>query len=562
MNASNEFGFVPFEEQKQNEFGFVPFEQPIEKPKVKEEPSVAKDVAQQTGKGLTMGALGTYGDIFDLLGLQAKEIPQSQQQQHSREFQALERMEQPGYKPALSDIETIADYEPIPRFSRAASGQDVSNVVQQLTGIGEAKTTPGKYGKRIGQLAGGGAAFGSAALKAPLIAGTAGQTLEEMGAPPWAQAAAEMVAFLKTAKSNTPLTSKSPEVQNSISKLKKMGFSDEDVTLAKNALEEKGLLTKVAKMTGEAEKKFESTLKNSEKTFNNILHQAFPGLEKGIERAGQNASEFYKGISDHASKIPINNNKIFAQETEKAIEYLKKIPAVGGRKDALEYLEKGIEMSKNAKSADFYTDYYKGLGELGNWANPHTKEHVLGLVKKSIKDNFAANGKEGYEFAQMFEHANDVYSKFKNAEKITTFLKPAMTEEGMNFKKLQNIISKPENYELLEESLGKVQAGNLKEIVKSGESIVKMRDQIIGGTGKKYGAIGKIGVAAYSFLTQDYKKLGLILGEEVAERAATKMLTDVKYQNSIKKMINAANESKFDQVRVMALNLKNDLEND
>lgn len=553
MNESNDFGFVPFED----DFGFVPIQDT--KPR-KEEPSIGKDVIQQTGKGLTMGALGTYGDVFDLLGIQAKEIPKSENEQYSREFQALERMQQPGYKPQLSDIETIADYEPIPRFSRAASGQDVSNVVEQFTGIGEAKTTPGKYAKRIGQLAGGGAAFGSTALKAPLIAGSAGQTLEELGAPPWAQAAAEMIAFLKTAKSKTPLTSKSPEVQNSINKLKKMGFSDEDVTLAKNALEEKGLLTKVAKMTIKAEKQFESTLKNSEETFNNILHEAFPGLEKGIERAGQNASDFYKGISEYAAKVPIKNNKLFEQETQKAIEYLKKIPAVGGRREALEYLEKGIEMSKNAKSADFYTDYYKGLSELGNWANPHTKEHVLGLVKKSIKDNFAANGKEGYQFSQMFEHANDVYSKFKNAEKITNFLKPAMNEEGINFKKLQNIVSKPENYELLEESLGKTQASNLKEIAKSGESIIKMKDKIIGGPFKEYSGLRQAGELAYTVMTGDWRGVGAIIGEEIAANLSTKLLTDVNYQNIVKKMIKAANESKFDQVRVLAANLRNSLD--
>lgn len=551
-----QFDWNQFEPVKEDEIDWNQFE-PVEKPKSKEEISIGKDVAQQTGRGLTMGALGTYGDILDLFGLQAKGQSPSEEQQYSREYQALERMQQPGYKPSLSDFETISDYEPVPRFTRAASGQDVSNLIEMFTGVGEAKTAPGRYAKRGSQLFGSGLSFGSGALKAPLVAGAVGQTLEEFGAPPWAQAAGEMITFLKATPSKVPLTSKSPEVQNSINKLRKMGFSEDDITLAKNALEERGLLEKTAKFTSKSEKKFDQFVKTSESKVNETLNQAFPGLEKGIEHAQQNASKFYQGVTEYASKIPINNNKIFIQETQKAIDYLKKIPAVGGRKDALDYLEKGIEMSKDSKSGDFYTEFYKGLGELGNWANPQTKEHVLGLVKKSVKDTFAANGKEGYQFSQMFDHANDVWSKFKKAEKITDFLKPAMTEEGIHFKKLQNIVSKPENYELLEQSLGKSQASNLKKIAESGESIARMKDKIIGGPLKEYAGLRKVGEIAYSIMTGDWKGIGAALGETVSSRLATKLLTDPEYQNVVKKMIKAANESKFDQVRLLALNLIN-----
>ena len=58
----------------------------------------ATDFGKQTAQGFGIGALGTYGDILDLFGIQSKETLPGEKEKYNREFNVLEKMEQ-GEKP-------------------------------------------------------------------------------------------------------------------------------------------------------------------------------------------------------------------------------------------------------------------------------------------------------------------------------------------------------------------------------------------------------------------------------------------------------------------------------
>lgn len=549
MSSLNDFGFIPDEDN----FGFVPDSkqnQGKESDKFDLMETV-KEIPTQLSKGILTGAGGTYGDILDFFGLQSKKRLPGELAKEKREFEASEKE-----LPLEVDSDDI-----LPRYSRLPSSKQTEEVIEK-SGIEKVKTPFGRAAERGGRLIGGGIAFGSPTVSTALKAGALGQTAEELGAPKWLQAAIEIGTYIKAAPRNVPITSKTPEIEKKISDLRKLGYSEEDLTLAKNALEDRGYLAKTATMTSKAEKSFEENIKKSEKNVNDILNTAFPGLEKGIERAGQNASEFYQGINNLASSVKVENPSIFIKNLEKSIDQIKKIPAVGKRKEALEYLEEGINRAKESKNGDFYTEYYRGLNELGNWANPKTKEHVLKLVKDGVKNTLAAQGEEGYKFAQMFDHANDVWSKFKSAEELTNLLKPAISETEINFSKLEKLLSKPENYETVKDTLGSIQAQNLKQISEASSKISNLRDKILGGPLKKNAVYAELAAIGYSLWTGNYEQIAAIMGAEVARRAATKFLTDPKYQNNIKKMIKAVDESKWDQFRIITMNLQNDLKKD
>ena len=170
----------------------------------------------------------------------------------------------------------------LPNFSRIAAGKDVKEFAEELGVRKEAKTALGRGAERTGKFVGSGTVFGAPAAVPSLLAGATGQIAEELNAPPWAQAAIELLTFIKASpRSATPLTSKTPVVQQQIERLRKLGFDEKDLTLAKNALEEHGWLTKASKLTGSVERKIADTTKKIESTIGNVIEESIPGLKKG-----------------------------------------------------------------------------------------------------------------------------------------------------------------------------------------------------------------------------------------------------------------------------------------
>lgn len=512
------------------------------------------DFGKQTAQGFGVGALGTYGDILDLLGLQSKEISRPEKEKYSREFDILEKMEK-GQVPSYGEFLELSSDEPIPRLSRLPSSKDVEELGGELGLISEPKTTAGKYGRRIGKLGGAGISFGATGLAAPIIAGTAGQTLEELGAPPWAQAAAEMIATLKLSpKTQIPVSSKSKEVEKVIGDLRKAGYSEKDITLAKNALEEKKLLKRYASLTPEAENAIINGVKNSEEILKEQIKKGLPGYaEGGLPYLEKQASNVYQTMEELASSIPIKNKEPVKHSIQRAIDYLEKYPLLDEQKKFIEFMKEGLTKLDKADTAEFFTGFYRNLGKAGNWGDPKQKEHLLGLVKEGIKKTFQESGSEAAKFGKYFEKTNEAWKQWLNAKDLMQTIEKAQSVDGTNFKKLASILNDPKNHELAKKVLTPEVTKNIKTISDGAQTIESLLKQIP-KSDKSMQTI-KILESVRSLLTGDYKPLAAVITLEGAKRLATSLLIEPNKQNIMKKIITAAKNNSPQQAAILAQEL-------
>jgi len=527
-------------------------------PAQKEESAVGKytaDVLKQGTQGFGIGALGTYGDILDLLHIQSKGTLPGEQAKYQREFDILQGMEK-GKRPSTAELFELSGDEDIsPRASRLASSQDVEELGGKLGLVSEPKTAAGRYARRIGKIGGGGAALGAGGIASPIASGVAGQTLEELGAPAWAQAAAEIIAGLKFApKTNVPITSKSKEVEKIIGDLRKAGYSEEDITLAKSALEERKLLKKYAALTPEAENSIQQGLKSSEELFKQQIKKGLPGYaEGGLPYLEKQASNVYQSMEELASNVAIKNKEPVKKSVEQAIAYLEKFPLLDEQKKFIEFMKDGLTKLEKADTADFFTGFYRNLGKAGNWGDPKQKEHLLGMVKEGIKKTFAESGPEAAKFGKYFDKTNEVWKHWLNTRDLMETLEKAQNVEGINFKKIASILNEPENHDLAKKVLGPEQLENIKTITKGADAIESLLKQIkpADKTSKAIKALETM----RAFVTGDLKTLGVLMSLSAAKSFATKLLFDPKKQNTMKKLISAAKNNSSQQAAILAQEL-------
>lgn len=547
MNSAMEDGYTP--EEVLSYFNAPAQQEPMEAG------DYAADVVKQGAQGLGIGALGTYGDILDLFGLQTKETLPGEKAKYNREFEILEKM-QKGEKPSSGELMELSDDDSLlPRFSRLPSSRDIEEVGGRLGLISEPKTAAGRYAKRIGKLGGGGASLGGGGLVAPIVAGTAGQTLEEMGAPPWLQATAEIIAALKFApKSTVPITSKSKEIEQVIKDLRKAGYSEKDITLAKSALEDRKILKKVASLTPGVENTIQKGIKNSEELFKQEIKKGLPGYaEGGLPYLEKQASNVYGAMEELASGVSIGNKEPVRKAIQGAIDYLEKFPLLDEQKKFISFMKDGLSKLDKAETADFFTGFYRNLGKAGNWGNPKQKEHLLGMVKDGIKQTFAESGPEAAKFGKYFDKTNEAWKQWLNTKDLMETIEKAQNVEGMNFKKLASILDKPENHELARKVLGPERLANIKSITKGADAIESLLKQIP-KENKAARALETLG-ALYSLLNGNYTPLTLIIGYEATRKLATSMLINPKTQMTMKRIITAAKNNAPQNAAILAQEL-------
>ena len=537
------------------------------KPAEKEEGAVelyTKDALKQGAQGFGIGALGTYGDILDLFGLQSKEnLLPGQKAMYSAQHDILTKMQEPGYKPSAGELMMLSDDDDIaPRFARLPNSQDVESFGKELGLVSEPKTAAGRYAKRIGKFGGGGDSLGGGGIVAPIVAGAVGQTLEEAGAPPWMQAAGEIIAALKSPssvkgifkKAEKPISSASKEVESVIQDLRKAGYNEKDITLAKAALEERNILKRFATLTPKVENAIQQGVKNSEELFKQQIKKGLPGYaEGGLPYLEKQASNVYGAMEELASSVPIKNTAPVKKSIENAIAYLEKYPLLDEQKKFIEFMKDGLTKLDKADTAEFFTGFYRNLGKAGNWGDPKQKEHLLGLVKQGIKDTFAESGPEAAKFGHYFEITNEAWKHWIKTRDLMETIEKASTVDGMNFKKLSSILNNPENHDLAMKVLGPEQLQNIKTINKGADAIESLLKQIkpAGETSKAIRALE----AARAFFTGSWKTFTFLMGVEAAKVYSRRMLFNPKAQNTAKKLIDAAKNNAPERAAILAQEL-------
>ncbi len=513
----------------------------------KEEETIVKNVKEtlpQFTKEAAISTLGTYGDLLGLVGIKPDE--ERQRKKSEQEFEILQRMEQPGYKPTYADLYNLTDdpYAPEPIFPPTTEG--LRTAAEAIGVPGEPQTPAGKAAARSGSLYGAGLAFGQVNPLPSLAAGTIGQASEELGADPLIQSGLEIATLLISGgKSGKPLSSSNKEVQKKIKDLRNLGYSEQDITLAINSGKKR--IASLASKGKQTESAFESFSKNSDKIVDDILNSSILGAEQGTKKVHQLASDAYGEMIKDSSKIRIKDAKPFEDSIKRVYDHLQ--DTLGTNPEAsgfLKRLESAKEAALNNPSGKQMVNFYKELGNMGKWTGRQERDRLISEVRNGIKDTFKAQGKEGQEFLTKFEQANAGIKKAYDAEDLMDLIGKTRSPEASNYKKLDKILSNSENMKLAEDVLGNTQAKNLKLISKTGSEISDFDKSWKKAT---KGLISKGAEGAFVFAfwknvaegnMEGAAKVALTYGgKRAGQKVLEKTLRDPKYQNLLIKGIHA-----------------------
>lgn len=503
---------------------------------------IFKDIGKQGAKELLIGAGGAYGDLLDLLGLQPKEELPGKQARNKAEFEILEKMQQPGYKPSFSDIYMLSGDDDIaPDYSRLPSSEDLRGFNEMVGGPGEAETTAGKYAGRAGRLVGAGVAFGQLNPTAGIVGGIGGQATEDLGGGPIAQAAAEIVGMVATPTGGVKklLTSNKKEIADKIMNLRNLGYSEEDITLAINAAYKNSRKAKIASKGAKTEQAFEDFATKSDQIVSDILHAEIPGIEKGVKNVHEIASDFYGQVAKEGSKLTITNSKPFLDASKRVVDQLQN--TLGKNPEAQQFIRRISEAAVDATqfpSAEKMMNFYKELNSMGNWLGRSQKDHMINQLKEGIKETFRSEGKAGKEFAKKFEEANKGIQKAYKAQDVHDMIQKVSSQEGIDYKRFNKLFDKKENVQLLADVLGPEQAKNMRMVAKVGSEVKNFDKAWKAANAFKVGTAGDVlrgSFGLYYLYQGDWEGLARVaatkLGTSAIKKIAEKSLTDPKFQN-------------------------------
>lgn len=509
--------------------------------------SLGADYIKQAGKGAIVGALGAYGDLFDLVGLS----PKSREEKKSKEeHQTLEDIE--SGSGTFQDIESLSEDPELPKNFRLPTSEEVSGVIEAAGGPEQPEGIAGKVGKRQGQLYGQGLAFGQVNPVPALAAGAIGQATEELGGGPLTQAASEIAAFLLTGKTpQTLLSSAKKAIQDKIKALRGLGYADEEITLAVNSAYKNSTKTKIASKGAKTEQAFTDFAEKSDDLVKGILTKEIPGFEKGSKAVHEMASEAYGKMLQDAGSLTITKPDSFLQAAKKVTDHLEN--TLGKNPEAQAFIKRLSEAAMDATkypSADKFVKFYKELNGMGRWMGRREKDRLITTVKNGIKDTFRAEGKAGNQLADKFEKANQGIQKAYKAEEISEMIGKVSTKDGIDYKKFNKLFDKEENIQLFKEVLGEKQAENLKLIANTGKEVKDFDKAWKAANAFKPGTVADTARATmgmYYIYHGDWEGLAKVIaskaGTTAVRKLAEKSLTDPKFQNILIRGLNAIKNS-------------------
>lgn len=498
----------------------------------------ALDYGKQAAKETLIGVGGTYGDLQELIGLGK-----------DKSFTKLSKIERSEGNPSYADIESLSEDSIVPQNYKLPTSEQLRTISDAIGGPGEPETPAGKYGRRTGKLYGTGLAFGQVNPVSAVVAGTAGQAAEDAGADPLLQTAIEVVALLATGgKSGKNLIESSKkEIQQKISDLRKLGYTEEEITLAINSANKGGKAAKIASKGSKTEEAFENFATKSDDLISGILEEQIPGIEKGTKHIHEMAADAYGQVVQDASKLNITKLDPFFDSMHTAMKDIKK--SIGHNPEAKKFVEEltahTLDIISNP-TADNMIDFYKRLNGLGKWVGRNQKDRIINNVKDSIKNTFKSEGKAGQKLAENFEKVNSGIQKAYKAEDLMGLVEKARTQEGLDFNKFNKIFDKKENIALFEEVLGTTQAKNIQLISKTGKEIKnfdkawKNANNFKVGTGADI-ARGTLG--SYYFYKGDWEGLTKVIASKgattIIKKLAEQSLTNPRFQNLLIKGLHA-----------------------
>ncbi len=468
------------------------------KPKENTWGDIISDVFKQGAKETAINTLGTYGDI---------------------------------YQATKSKNEDLIDVNPV---QLAPTTNKLRDINESLGGPGEAETGPGRYAGNVGKLYGSGLAFGQVNPLPAIVGGLAGEGVKDLGGGPLLQGAVEIASMVLTpTKWPTLANSVKKGVEDVVNKLKNLGYTEKDITLAVNSASKGKRLGVKANRGSKTEQAFEDFAEHSDDIVAKILESEVPGFEKGAKHIHQLASDAYGQVAEEASKINIKKLDPFIASMESTMKEVKR--KIGHNAEAKNFINELTEHTLDIidnPTAENMMNFFSKLNGLGKWISRSQKDRIISNVKNSIKDTFRAEGKQGAELADKFEKVNAGVKKAYDAEKVSKVINKATTQEGINYNQLNKSFDSKDTVKLFEDVLGKKQTENLQLIAKTGKEVKNFDKSwkitnLLTGTPTSFAT-----QAGYLFYSGSWPAMAALkIGEVGSRLLAEKSLTDPKFQN-------------------------------
>lgn len=524
----------------------VPPEEKMSKELKNSYSDIFKDVAKQGVKEFLIGAGGAYGDLFELAGLN-KENP-ADKARNSKEFDTLERFQNPDYKPSFEDIASLSEDSDRPGAFRLPTSESLRDLNDAAGGPGKAETSAGEYAGRSARLYGSGVVFGQFNPAPAIVGGSAGQFVEDQDGSPLMQAAAEIAAMVLTPQGGLKrlVTSEKKGVQNIIKELRKLNYSEEDITLAVNAAYKNAKSPKVASKGKATEQAFEDFAQHSDDVVHDILAAEIPGIERGTAHVHEMASDAYGQVAKEAANLTISNSRPFLDASKKVVDQLQN--TLGKNPEAQAFIKRISEAAMDATqfpSAEKMMNFYKELNSMGNWLGRSQKDRLISQMKEGIKDTFKGEGRKGKELAEKFDKANKGIRKAYQAEDLHNMIQKVTTADGIDYKKFNKLFEKPDNVELFRDVLGTTQTKNLGLVGKVGSQIKDFDKSWKSANAFKasLGDVARGTAASYYIYKGDWEGLAKVAATKIGtagiRKIAEKAITSPKMQNILIKGLHA-----------------------
>lgn len=399
-------GFISHDDiiESQEDDGFIPHYPE----KFEEKESITKDIIQQIISKGTSGAIGSYGNILEAVGLQPQDKMQTpaQEERSSREFEILEKMRR-GEKPTFNELLSLSEDE-YPDISRLPTSKEAQKAIETFIGIGEGKTPAGRIAGRGAEFVGEGLAIPGGGLKSLATlagAGTAGQATRELGGPESLASGVEIVGSIAPSVVQGKIVPRGSLANQIVDAGRKVGLTEKEITPLIQGERKLSTLSKVARKGTKTKKLFESIK----------------------EKLGDSYATI-KSNPESKIKIPNADQIRLRKEFGNIRNELSKTLAPSPDKEAaLKYIETALDNLRNIDvTPEHLVNFWQDINKSVKWNSISGGKKALAELKKPVSDIF---NKINPKLAKEFENTNLLYQKYSN---ISKKLRPDFIEALVN----------------------------------------------------------------------------------------------------------------------------------
>lgn len=398
--------------------------------------------------------------------------------------------------------------------------------------------------------------FGGGKIKAlqsvatSIGANLAKKGVEKLGGGAKTQEAAKLGGFIAGGLVSTSKGAKAiantTEGAKIASGLRNLGHNETAIQTAVNATEKEGsLLYNWVKGTTKSKEAAEGAKLGLQNLFDKTLSSSLSGIED-LGAMEARAGALFEAIPN----VKITNPKPFIKTADSIVSDLKNTLAnTPDEVSIIKMIEDSVVSASENPNSEAFINFYQSLNRAGKWLKPKMRERIFTEMKDSIKQSFADSGKEGQSLVKQFERANQGWVEVNKARETSKILEKAISEEGVDFKKMNNIFNNNKSANILSKNLGKNNVKMLKDISKRGNDVVKLTKRLetpsFADQLSKYGLAGGLVTSIAKMNPSAFlSAIGVTVTKEASQRLAGKMLTDPNFQRlTLKTLKNAGTAS-------------------